>query len=369
MNSLELAKKLTCSLSERIGISGYEHSLHAELKSLFELMQTETYTDMMGNFYAVKSGKPFYPPQSQASGQLNPGSERKQIMLAAHSDEIGLMVTYIDNRGFLHFTPIGGIDQRTLLYQEVIVFGKEPLIGIVCRVAANKDIPDSKDKQPLEANDLAIDIGCSFETASLKVKPGDIAGIRRSPSLLLNERLAGKALDDRAGIVIMAVCLNELQKLKHAHDIVAVATVQEEVGLRGAQTSSERLMPMLAVAIDVTHAQTLDTKSTVATELGKGPVLSLGPNIHPWVIERLKDAARENRIPYQIQAVPGATGTDARIIQLTGCGIPTALLSVPLRYMHTSVETVALSDIVDSGRLLARFIAALPDDLEDALCS
>lgn len=363
-NSAELAKKLTCSLSEEIGVSGYEQSLYAVLKQIFEPMQTETYSDVMGNFYAVKAGS----ARNISDGKPYGKSSAKPIMLAAHSDEIGLMVTHIDNRGFLHFTPVGGIDQRTLLYQEVIVHGKEELVGIVCRVSAVKVNKDGMKQQTLEVDDLAIDIGYSFAAAYQKVKPGDIVSIRQTPMVLLNERISGKALDDRAGIAVMAVCVNELQNLKHHHDVIAVATVQEEVGLRGAQTSSEQLRPSLAVAIDVTHAQTLDTKNTVTTELGKGPAISLGPNIHPWVLERLTACAKENRIPYQIQAVPGATGTDARVIQLAGYGIPTGLLSVPLRYMHTSVETAALSDIVACGKLLAYFIASLPEDLEDALC-
>jgi endoglucanase len=141
--------------------------------------------------------------------------------------------------------------------------------------------------------------------------------------------------------------------------------VQEEVGLRGGKTSSEKILPALAVVIDVTHAQTLDTKNQVSINLDKGPVLTIGPNIHPELLKGMTQAAEENRIPYQIQPTAGPTGTDARIIQLAGHGIPTALLSVPLRYMHTSVETASIKDIADCGKLLAYYIASLPEDLEE----
>ncbi|WP_038603217.1 M20/M25/M40 family metallo-hydrolase [Dehalobacter restrictus] len=346
-NSFELARELTCSLTEMTGVSGYEQGLKTTLQDIFAPLSTETFSDFIGNFYAVKKGE---------------HSGKHSVMLAAHIDEIGLMITHIDERGFLHFATLGGIDQRTLLYQEILVHGKGDLRGIVCLGSSHKD---SKKRQTLDIEDLVIDIGLNDAAAAQMVKPGDIASIKRGPLQLLNDRISGKALDDRAGVAVLAVCLNELMGMKHQHDVVAVATVQEEVGLRGGLTSSERLLPSLAVAVDVTHAQTLDTKSQVSAELAKGPVISLGPNIHPWVYARLSDSAQQNRIVCQRQAVPGATGTDARVIQLTGYGIPTGLVSIPLRYMHTSVETASLQDIVECGKLLAYFIASLPEELEE----
>ncbi|HHV64177.1 MAG TPA: M42 family metallopeptidase [Peptococcaceae bacterium] len=335
-------------IAPKAGVSGYEQQVIPYLERIFAPYNLKISTDFMGNCYLEKDGL----------------SGKQTVMLAAHLDEIGLITTHIDSRGFVHFSTVGGIDQRVLLNQEVIIHGKKEIKGIICA-----DNPGSNaNKKAISTEDLMIDIGYPFTKAQELVQPGDIISINRSPIEILNKRIAGKALDDRAGIAVLAVCINELSYLQHSHKVIAVATVQEEVGLRGAVTSSDNLRPEIAVVIDVTHAQTLDTKNQVNTLLGKGPVIALGPNIHPRIYSSLKNAAEENRIPYQIQPIAGPTGTDARAIQLTGCGIPTGLLSIPLRYMHTSVETVSLQDIVDGGKLLARFIASLPDDLEELSC-
>lgn len=166
----------------------------------------------------------------------------------------------------------------------------------------------------------------------------------------------------------MQICLQELRRLHHVHDVIAVTTTQEEVGLRGAITSAHTLNPDLAIAIDVTHGSTPDTKGQVNIELGKGPTIALGPNIHPTVYKLMLDAAQDARIPHQIEPIAGMSGTDAWAIQVAQAGVPTGLLSLPLRYMHTSVETISIEDVVNAGLLLANFIARLPEDLEGNLC-
>ena len=348
-NSHQLAQELITQLSPAWGVSGYEHTLKPILKDIFNEFPVEITDDFRGNFYIRKDG-----------------SQNKQtVMLAAHQDEIGLMVKYIDGLGLVHFSNVGGIDQRTLLNQEVIIHARQNIRGIISLLAQEKATPSKRSFLPEE---LVIDTGYSLEKATQLIKPGDIVSIVRQPITLLNQRIAGKAMDDRAGIAVMAVCLNELTRIEHKHRVVAVATVQEEVGLRGAVTGTDRLQPEIAVAIDVTHAQTPDSKAQVNHDLGKGPVLALGPNIHPKIFEGLQAAAQENRLPYQIEPAAGPTGTDARVIQLTGEGIPTGLVSIPLRYMHTSVETISLNDVVDSGKLLAYYIASLPEDLEELAC-
>lgn len=349
-NSLELAKEVALLLSDRPGISGYEHPLIPSLDSIFKLYDVEISSDFMGNYTVQKNGF----------------SGNQTIMLAAHLDEIGLMITHIDSRGFLHFAAVGGIDERTLLNQEVIVHSKKDMKGIICSVTTQETKLSTKKSNKI--TDLIIDIGYSQEQAKNLVQPGDIVSISRKPYVMLNERITGKALDDRAGIAVLAVCLKELTCLKHHHNVAAVTTVQEEVGLRGAITSSERIKPAIAIVIDVTHAQSLDTKNQVPINLGKGPVITMGPNIHPQILSGLINAAQENRILYQLQPVAGPTGTDARVIDLTGSGIPTGLISIPLRYMHTSVETASFKDITDCGKLLAYFIASLPEELEELLC-
>lgn len=346
----ELAQKTIHLLAGKPGISGYEYRLFPALEQTLNPFVDEIYTDSMDNCYGIKKG--------YASNQT--------IMLAAHADEIGLMVTHIDTKGFLHFSPIGGIDERTLLYQEVTVHGRKDLQGIISFLP---DRNKENKQKSIKLAKMAIDIGFTKEEAQQLINPGDIVSINRTTIDMLNQTIAGKSLDNRAGIAVLAVCLSELNSIKHKHNVVAVATVQEEVGTRGAQTSTESLNPTIAIAVDVTHGQTIDAKNQVSIHLGKGPAITIGPNIHSKMHSLLTTSAQDNNIPYQIQPIAGPTGTDARIIQLSSSGIPTGLLSIPLRYMHTSVETVSLKDVVNCGKLLARFIAALPKDLEDISCS
>jgi len=287
-------------------------------------------------------------------------------MLAAHMDEIGLMVKEIDTHGLIRFTTIGGVDQRTLPAQEVIIHGRRPVPGVIGAIPPHL-IQGDGDKAA-KIDDLRIDVGLTAEKAAEDIQIGDIITLKRQTLNLLNDLMAGKSFDDRAGVVVMKVCLEELQRLHHDHDVIAVATTQEEVGLRGAMTSAHTLNPDLAVAIDVTHASTPDTKAQVAIELGKGPAIALGPNIHPAIYQEMSRSAQEARLKFQPEPIPGRSGTDAWAIQVTQAGIPTGLLSIPLRYMHTSVETLDLNDVVNSGKLLAYFIAGLPENLEDIIC-
>lgn len=344
------AKEFLKKLSEHHGVSGYERSIAPLVIQEFRTSAEEVQTDRFGNIYAHKKGE----------------VGRYKIMLAAHMDEIGLMVKKIDPRGFIRFTTVGGVDQRTLLSQEVIIHGRQPIPGVIGSMPPHLLREDGNKAVKIE--DMGIDVGLSYVEIQKLIQVGDIITLKRSPLELLGGLIAGKSLDDRAGVVVMQICLQELHRLHHAHDVIAVTTTQEEVGLRGALTSAYTLNPDLAIAIDVTHAATPDTKGQVSIELGKGPAIALGPNIHPLVYESLTEAAQNARIPYQIEPVAGMTGTDAWAIQVAQAGIPTGLLSIPLRYMHTSVETLDMQDVVDSGLLLARFIARLPEDLEGSIC-
>jgi tetrahedral aminopeptidase len=347
---LTRAKEFLKQLSQNSGVSGYEKSLGPLVIKGFQPFTDDVHTDRFGNIYALKKGT----------------QGRYKIMLAAHMDEIGLIVKEVDPRGFVRFTTVGGVDQRTLLSQEVIIYGRRPVHGVIGSMPPHLIQEDGEKAVKME--DLGIDVGLTSEKIREVLRIGDIITLRREPVELLNNLIAGKSLDDRAGVVVMCICLEELQRLRHTHDVVAVATTQEEVGLRGALTSAHTLNPDLAVAIDVTHASTPDTKGQVNIELGKGPTIALGPNIHPIVYQEMASAAQEARLPYQPEPIPGMSGTDAWAIQVAQAGIPTGLLSIPLRYMHTSVETLDMNDVVNSGKLLAHFIAGLPEDLEGILC-
>ncbi|AET69933.1 peptidase family protein [Desulfosporosinus orientis DSM 765] len=349
---LQNAREFLTHLSESSGVSGHETSIASLIKEQFGRISDEVESDKFGNVYALKKGN------------INVNGK---IMLAAHMDEIGLMVKKIDSRGFLYFATVGGVDPRTLISQEVFVHGRQTFPGVIGSLPPH--LLHSQDlEQAIKMEELVIDVGLSAEKAQELIQVGDVVTLRREVYPLLNDLLAGKSLDDRSGVVVMMVCLEELARLHHAHDVIAVATTQEEVGIRGAMTSTYTLNPDLAVAIDVTHGSTPDTKGQVKIELGKGPAVALGPNIHPAIYRQISETAQEHRIPIQIEPIPGHSGTDAWAIQVSRAGVPTGLISIPLRYMHTSVETLDLHDVLNSGKLLAYFIASLPDDLEGLLC-
>jgi endoglucanase len=193
------------------------------------------------------------------------------------------------------------------------------------------------------------------------VRIGDLITIRRPFIALKNGLVSGKAFDDRAAVVSVALCLDALRTLKHEWDVFAVATVQEEVGVRGATTSAYGIVPDIGIAIDVGFGRQPGVSERHAIELDKGPALCIGPNIHPALFSELKRVADELEIPVQTEVSPRPTGTDARAIQVTREGIPTALLSIPLRNMHTPIETLAIKDLERTGRLMAHFIGGLDE--------
>lgn len=347
--SSERAKDLLKALSEGSGVSGYESMLEPLVSATFRTLADEVSVDGFGNVYALKKG-------SQGT---------YKVMLAAHMDEVGLVITDIDARGFLRFTDIAGVDQRTLMSQEVIIHGRREVPGVIGSMPPHL-LKASEAGRALHMDQLGIDVGMKGEEIREVIQIGDIATFKRHTYELLNQTFAGKSFDDRAGVVVMAVCLEELAKRRFRHDVICVATTQEEVGLRGAATSAFALHPDIGIAIDVTHASSPDTN--VSIELGKGSAIALGANIHPAIYKHFLESAQAAHLPYQLDPIPGRSGTDAWAMQVSQAGIPTGLISIPLRYMHTSVETLDLMDVVHSGKLLAEFIANLPENLEEFLC-
>ncbi|QZY55584.1 M42 family metallopeptidase [Crassaminicella profunda] len=346
-------KQILKEMIENPSVSGFEYTMGSIIETYLKELTDDIKKDKLGNLISYKKGNAKNPIK---------------IMLAAHMDEIGLMVKDIDKNGFIKVTNIGGVDQRTLLAQEVMIHGKEDVFGVVATKAPHlQTIEDRKGAIGIE--DLLIDIGMTKEAAEKVVCIGDAITIHRKMIPLLGSRVAGKALDDKAGIAAMIECFRELKKINHACDIYGVATVQEEVGTRGAMVSTFGVSPHIGIAIDVGFGKTPELSKDDTIELGKGPGITLGGNIHPKIHKRLKEIAKEYNIPFQIELSPGNSGTDAQSMQITQCGIATGVLSIPLRYMHTSVETIDLDDIKNTGRLLAYFIASLDDeDLEGFLC-
>ncbi|MGE4284187.1 MAG: M42 family metallopeptidase [Clostridia bacterium] len=348
MNTQDLLK----SLSSAVGVSGHEYIYSSQIKKAFEDYCDSVSQDSMGNVIGVIKSK-----------KENP----YKLMLAAHMDEIGLMVKEIDEKGFIHFTNIGGVDHRILLSQEVVVHGKEDLFGVIGAKPPHLQALEET-KKAVKMEDMAIDVGLSAEKLREIVNIGDTITFHAAPIALLNNYFCGKSLDDRAGIIVIIECLKELQTMKTDVEIYAVATVQEEVGTRGAVVSSYHINADIGIAIDVCHGETPDAAKDETFPTGKGPVITIGSNIHPKLSKKLMDTAKEYNIPYQIDVEPGNTGTDAWAIQVTRSGIPTLLLSFPLRYMHTTVETINFNDIINTGKLLAFFIKKLEGELEELLC-
>jgi endoglucanase len=276
------------------------------------------------------------------------------------------MVKDIDEEGFIKFTTVGGIDQRTLIGQEVVVYGTEVLKGIIGSKPPHVQERSERNKS-VKLDDMYVDLGREVEEIKESVNIGDLIVVEREFSQLQGDRVSGKALDDRAGVTMILECLKELQRLRHEVDVYGVATVQEEVGVRGATTSTYGIVPDIGIAIDVCHGEMPGVSDEETSKLGEGPVIFLGPQVHPKIHDKLKEIAQDFDISYQIEVTTNPRGTDAFAIQITKSGIPTALLSIPLRYMHTSVETLDLEDIKKGGRLLANFVSKVDSEFVEGL--
>jgi len=330
-------------LSEATGPSGREEPVRALIQSLWQPLVDELRTDALGNLIALQRGDGLEP--------------RPAVLLAAHMDEVGLLVTGIE-RGFLQVAAIGGADRRVLPGLEVIVHGRRDLPGVVGSRPPHV-LREADRKQVLPWEKLFVDVGLPHEELCQLVQVGDIVSLCRPLVELKGGLVASKALDDRASVAALTLMLEALQRRPHAWDCYAVATVQEEVGLKGAITAAYGVAPQLAVALDVTFARQADDSGLGTFELGKGPALGVGPNFHPAVVKRLRQSAETQEIPLLTDPAPGASGTDAWGIQVAREGIPTGLLSIPVRYMHQPVEVLAPRDVERTGRLLAAFVAGL----------
>ncbi|HHX64285.1 MAG TPA: M42 family metallopeptidase, partial [Chloroflexi bacterium] len=269
-------------------------------------------------------------------------------------------------KGFIRFTNVGGVDVRTILGQEVLVHGRRPLIGIIGSHPPHVTPPEERNK-PIPMDKLFIDVGLTEERLHQEVRVGDMITMRRDFLSLAEGYVSGKSFDDRAGVVSLALCLEMLAGMRHEWDVYAVATSQEEVGLRGAQVSAYGIAPDIAIAVDVGFGAQQGVSENESIAMDGGPAIAMGPNIHPAMYERLVAIARDHELKYQTEVAAGATGTDAWAIQVARSGIPCGLLSIPLRYMHTSVETICIRDIERTARLMALFIAGLDENFASAL--
>lgn len=290
---------------------------------------------------------------------------RPALMIATHMDAIGLMVTSIVD-GFLHITQVGGVDARVLPGQLVTVHGRQDLPGVVIQPSPRL-LPPGFEEAPVPLEHLLVDTGLPPKKVADLVQVGDLISFAQPPLVLNDETIAGHTLDNRASVAALTVCLEALQNRPHAWDVWAVATVAEEVGLIGAYTSAFQLRPSLAIVLDVTFAKGPGANEWSTFPLGKGPTIVMGPNMHPALHKALKDLADKVEIPCAVEYTPRHSGTDAYATQITAEGIPSAVIGIPLRYMHTPVEMAAVKDIQRAGRLLAEFIAGLTPDFMDKI--
>lgn len=344
-------KKLIKELSDLRGISGFEYRISDKIAEYFRPYADDVTVDTLGNVIAVKR-----------SGKEN----AKKIMIEAHCDEIGLMVRDIDDRGFVTMAMVGGIDARILPSSEVVIHGRKDLPGVIGAKPPHLQEADEA-KKASKLTDMAIDTGMNADEVKKYVSVGDSITLAQSVGELGGGQFSGKTLDDRAGVAALITTMKNLMKIKTDVDVYAVAAVQEEVGLRGAKTAAYSINPNLAIAVDVCHGITPDNSDN-AFETGSGAVISIGPNIHPKLQKRLSETAEKYHVKTELDVDGGDTGTDAWAIQVSRCGVPTALLSIPLKYMHTSVETLSVSDVSAVSELLTYFIQNLDDSLEEWLC-
>lgn len=339
------------SLISASGLSGYETPVRQLIEDAWRPLTDEVHVSRVGSLHALKRGVGAQP--------------RPALLLAAHMDAIGLMVTTVVDE-FLHVTEIGGLDPRVLPGQIVTIHGRRDLPGIIVQPPSHLLPPDNR-SGPAALQNLLVDAGLTAVEIKRLVRPGDLVSFAQPPIEIAGEVLAGHSLDNRTSVAAITYCLQELQARLVQWDLWAVATTQEEETFAGAYTSGFQIRPALAVAIDVTFASSPGSPSHKTFPMGKGPTLGWGPNVHPGLHNAFKKVADRLEIPYALDLMPRHSGTDAYALQVAVEGIPTMVLSIPLRYMHTAVEMISMKDVVRAGRLLAEFAASLDDQFMDNL--
>lgn len=327
-------------LSQAVGVCGEEdYQAAGTVKKLMEPYCEKVESDAMNSVLctvqSASEGKPF-------------------VMLDAHLDEIGFMITHIDDNGFLKVASCGGVDYRMVLGRTVTVHAKEPVKGIVvCLEQDSKKIPD--------ADRVCIDTGFSAEKAREIIQIGDKATIDAPYTELLGDNVTSRAFDDRAGCAVVVRAVQILSELKPDCGIAAVFSVQEENGCRGAMTASFKTEPTHALVTDVSFGHTPDADKDKCGVMGAGPMIGISPVLDIKLSRRMEKTAKENEIPYQLEVMGGSTGTNSDNISVSRGGVKTGLISIPLRYMHSPVEVVNLSDVENCAQLMAKTVCAIAE--------
>jgi putative aminopeptidase FrvX len=290
------------------------------------------------------------------------------LMLAGHMDELGLIIIFVSKDGFLYFDTIGGHDLSIISGRRVIIqTAAGPVKGVTGKRAIHLMDDEDRKKVP-KKHEIWIDIGAKTKAEALaRIAIGDVATYDHEFELIHGSVGTARAFDNKVGAYIVGETLIRLAKAKAKLNakLVSVATTQEEIGTRGAQTSSFAVDPHVALTVDVGHATDhpdCDQRKFGETKLGGGPIICRGPNINPKVYDRLIAVAKKLKIPYQVEADPRPTGTDARAIQMARGGVACGLVSIPLRYMHTPSEVVDLEDVENCVKLFAGFAQSISKD-------
>ncbi len=333
--------------------SGYEEAAAEAYRNYCKPFADDIKTDVHGNTWAA----------------LNPDAETR-IMLAGHMDEIGFIVHYISDEGMLYFKTIGGQDTTIIAGQRVWVHGRNRVAGVIGRKAIHLLDEEERKKRP-ELKDMWIDIGAhSRDEAENFVQLGDVATFQWEFQPLLGDRATARGFDNKMGSFIVAEALRLLKSVGGLHPkvgVFAVATVQEEIGLRGARTASFGIDPITGLAVDVNHAVDYPgvPKSRYGQlDVGKGPSVMRGANANPVVFKLLCEAAALEHIPFQVDVEAAGTGTDGNAMQINRAGMATGIVGVPLRYMHTPCEVLSLTDVVDCARLMAGYCRQVTPDTD-----
>ena len=353
-------KKILSEATSALGVSGQEKCVAEYFAGQFAPFVDEVTVDSMHNVIAHKKG-------------AGPKSENApKVLLCAHLDEIALMVVGIEDDGCVRFSSVGGVDPRILPGSRVWVHGRSPAGGQESKLfgtigALPPHLMSAEDRAGnYKMDKLHIDLGMSAEKVRQLVRIGDLVTFNTPFTELANGQVAAKSLDDRACVAIMLRAAERLQKMYCEADVYFVCSAQEEVGGRGAQTAAFAVEPDLAVVLDVDFALTPGCGPDVAQPLD-APVVTHGPFVQPRLNKRLMDCARAHHVKLSQNVASRSTGTDADEIGVSRAGVPTVLLSLPEKYMHTSVETISLDTLEEAARLLAHFVSELDASWEDDL--
>lgn len=331
--------------------SGFEQPAQRVVRKRMEKYADEVRTDVHGNVICVKN--PDHPIR---------------VMLAGHCDQIGFIVKYINDDGFIYFAPIGGVDASIVPGSRVLIHAKDgPVLGVIGRKPIHLLKAEERGKK-ISLDKLFIDIGAENREAAEKlVAVADPITFQADFQELDRDLVVAAGFDDKMGTFVCMEALRLLADRDIDCGLHAVSTVQEELGLRGACTSAYAIDPTAGIAVDVTHASDYpgcDKTQQGDVKLGGGPVIARGPNINPILGEMLQQTAEEHKIDAHVEAAPRGTGTDANVMQLTRAGVAVGLVSVPNRYMHTPVEVISLSDLESASKLVAETVAKINAEVD-----